>query len=138
MHSTLGTGQETLAPLHIVPQTACRQPSVLSIVRLLSIQLVHIRWVLLKCQLFLMVCHHVPVGLIAVNVLRWQDGKFLYGVYQIEAKVSPAAGVVSSFYTRSSDVYPNNLLSDFCEIDWEFLNAAPVEPQSIWLNSFTK
>lgn len=67
-----------------------------------------------------------------------QDGMFQYGMYQIEAKISGAPGVVSSFYTRSSDVYPNEAVSDFSEIDWEFCNAYPCEPNSIWLNSLTK
>lgn len=67
-----------------------------------------------------------------------QDGKFLYGIYQIDGKIADAPGVVSSYYTRSSDVYPNSAVSDFSEIDWEFCNGVQCEPDTIWLNSYTK
>lgn len=93
------------------------------------------------------------------------DGDHLYGVFQIAAQVSGAEGVVSAFYLRSSDVYPNELAGlcaccmwglclvgmrthswhtvaalhpgPFSEIDFEFCNAKPCLPNSIWLNSLT-
>eukprot|EP00879_Flechtneria_rotunda_P004656 GHRR01004916.1.p1 GENE.GHRR01004916.1~~GHRR01004916.1.p1 ORF type:complete len:373 (+),score=82.48 GHRR01004916.1:886-2004(+) len=66
--------------------------------------------------------------------LTTKDGDFLYGQYQVRGRVSGAPGVVAGFYTRSSDLYPNEAAGQFSEIDFEFLNGYPAAPCSVWTN----
>ncbi|KAI8476665.1 MAG: concanavalin A-like lectin/glucanase domain-containing protein [Monoraphidium minutum] len=74
------------------------------------------------------------------NGLRFttNDGKHLYGMYQVTGKVDKSSGAVTAFYTRSSDDYNNANWGDFSEIDFEFLNGNPSVPSGMWLNSFHK
>ncbi|WIA41633.1 hypothetical protein OEZ86_008991 [Tetradesmus obliquus] len=65
-----------------------------------------------------------------------KDGDHLYGTFEIRAQTTCAPGAVTAFYTRSSDIYPNEAAGDFSEIDWEWLNANPAKEQcSLWLNA---
>jgi beta-glucanase (GH16 family) len=60
---------------------------------------------------------------------------FLYGTYQVDARVDNTSGVVTAFYLRS-DYWQET--KDFSEIDYEFLNGRPGVPDGVWLNSYEK
>lgn len=70
--------------------------------------------------------------------LESKDGKFLYGMFEVQGKTPTEPGAVATFYTRSSDVYPNEAAGEYSEIDWEFCNAHPCAPAGLWLNSYTR
>jgi hypothetical protein len=65
-----------------------------------------------------------------------KDGDHLYGTFEVRAQTTCEPGAVTAFYTRSSDLYPNELAGDFSEIDWEWINANPAKEEcSLWLNA---
>jgi hypothetical protein len=75
--------------------------------------------------------------LLLLQRLKPKDGDHLYGTFEVRAQATCAPGAITAFYTRSSDVYPNELAGEFSEIDWEWLNANPAKEQcSLWLNAF--
>ena len=68
--------------------------------------------------------------------LTTTDGRHLYGVFQVAARVDGSSGAVTAFYTRSSDDYNADNHGAFDEIDFEFVNGNPGVPGGLWLNSF--